>query len=279
MNYSSSRSFSAASFAFFRSLNMNTNPTSIKIVKPIDSPNIFISPAFSTPHFASENAGPSQGGGGGGRGAGGWKLNNFVEQFRIPAIFGGWVRLQVFGKCQIMCHFITMVIPGSADQGLVRTILHENNRGFYPLDNRQVRKVLKAGEIYFNTCDKYCDCGTKLGSYQEPDRELQAAALNKELAKLKKKGWSQAKIGRWCADREKAHRIEAPVGDPDGWVLTIRSLLTDAKLPYAGVLLHMYKGDIQTERMMPARFKAPLDESLAHKLWRLPEDTLLIVGG
>jgi hypothetical protein len=89
-----------------------------------------------------------------------------------------------------------------------------------------------------------CQCGTALGSARRPD-EQDERALNRKVDKLRQRGWSEARIGRWLDERGKTHakeeriyhvRAEGPdAPGVDHWVLLLRHLVLAARLDRVGL--------------------------------------------
>src|SRR5688572_29469897 len=98
-----------------------------------------------------------------------------------------------------MCHFITAALPAGADAEAVASLFKSYRRALEPVDNDWVVAQLPAGDRYFLTTRGYCDCGTSLGSLT---RQCEAPrSPEDEVRKLKRKGWSEAKIERWRAEK------------------------------------------------------------------------------
>lgn len=181
-----------------------------------------------------------------------------------------------------MCHFITMVAPANTDMDLLKVALKKVHRSVYLVENRHVKKHMKAGELYFCALPGYCDCGTALGSILEQPAETVdlRTAWSKEINKFRRKGWSETKIERWLKDLEKTNAKKEPhecADGPDEWPGLIRALLKDYGLPYVGILLHMYSGGFDTSPKDIKRVAFDLGEDLGPRLYRMKEDVLYIV--
>lgn len=186
-----------------------------------------------------------------------------------------------------MCHFITMVVPPRTDLAALNEALRRHGRGVEPIENRHVVKLLKPGETYLWPSGKRCDCGTALGSLNEATRPTGPRDLRREVAKLRRKRWSETKIERWCAQmranvekeirqtEEQLAKAATGAEDPDGWCALLRSLCDEAGLTYVGILLHMYSGGLD-ERIAARRVTLPLDDRLAEVLFRMDEDVLYV---
>ena len=105
----------------------------------------------------------------------------------------------------------------------------------------------------------------------------------KEAMKLAKKGWSQAKIDRWLSDRA---RTDDRAGErrhantPDSltlWSRIIADLLATPGVKHAGLLLHFYSGDVDSERIDPIRETVPISD-FETRLANIREGQLLMTG-
>lgn len=146
-----------------------------------------------------------------------------------------------------MCHFVTLIAP-TDDATAVRAIMERHGRAADPADNPSIRKVLLEGERQYVTTRGHCDCGTALAPRHDTP-EMFEEKLAKEAARMKRKGWSEAKITRAIEDRRKAD------GRPSGggsdslelWNAVIRDLRKELNLPYVGLFVRFYSGAIATE--------------------------------
>lgn len=176
-----------------------------------------------------------------------------------------------------------MVLPPKANFKEVAAVLLRHHRRAGVIENPHLATHLRPGELYIQPATKTCDCGTWLGSgcprpsVKRPERSV--------LDKLRLKGWSQAKIDRWIAQRDEvtarntrsdADRKTAINGtDPDGWISTASELLALSGVNYVGILLHHYYGTLVAERLSIAgRSKLKLDESLSDALFNIEEDRI-----
>ena len=100
-----------------------------------------------------------------------------------------------------MCHYITATIPNKDDVTSVASIFKSHGFGFELISNPHVAQQIGAQDRYILTSGKYCDCGTALGSLSDrmPAKDLD---LEPQVRKLRKQGWSEAKIKRWLEQKE-----------------------------------------------------------------------------
>lgn len=138
-----------------------------------------------------------------------------------------------------MCTFITAVLPASADADAVAAIFRAHGRAFIPGAMYATHAVfLAAGERAFHTTLGHCDCGTPLGrATLSSDRDPSADMA----ARLRRKGWSEAKIARAVAQRAEADaRPPRPSGEPGqtslaGWVALIEAVMASGATPSVGL--------------------------------------------
>ena len=100
--------------------------------------------------------------------------------------------------------------------------------------------------------------------------------LAAETTKLKRKGWSQAKIERAISQREAAAEREQSAPDgPDFWSALLGGLLFNPEVRSAGLLLHSYQASVVTEEI-PAKRKELEVNNLNKALLDFEEDHLII---
>lgn len=152
-----------------------------------------------------------------------------------------------------MCHFITLVVPTN-DIDALRAVMERHGRAADPIDNPSIRKVLREGERQFVTTRGHCDCGTVLAPRHESAEDFEEK-LAKDASRMKRKGWSEAKIARAIEDRRKADARPNGGGSDslELWSAALRDLGDQLKLPYAGLLVRFYSGAIATEAFSASR--------------------------
>lgn len=102
---------------------------------------------------------------------------------------------------------------------------------------------------------------------------------NHEAAKLRRKGWSAARIDRTLAARAEAARRRALRGASDlgaeEWLSLLRAVVVAVDAPYVGLLLHWYSGDVEREEFAIRRREAvPLTAASPDLLMRIDQDVL-----
>jgi hypothetical protein len=156
-----------------------------------------------------------------------------------------------------MCHFITATLPQTIERKSVRAIFKSHGLAFKVITNPHVQAQIDPEDLYILTTTGNCDCGTILGSLSRGG-EAGTGNYKTQIKKLRKQGWSEAKIQRWVSEKEqlqekqeRENAILAAQGEAEAsrWLDFIRVLLTSGLTPRVGLLLHTYQGGIESERL------------------------------
>lgn len=176
-----------------------------------------------------------------------------------------------------MCHFITLIAP-TDDTETVRAIMERHGRAADPADNPSIAKVLREGERQYLTTRGHCDCGTVLAP-RHTTPEMFEEKLAKEAARMKRKGWSEAKITRAMEDRRKADARPSGGGSDslELWNAVLRDLCDGLKLTYAGLFVRFYSGAIATEVFEATRREVPEGTPWQEALASLEHDEVTIL--
>lgn len=182
-----------------------------------------------------------------------------------------------------MCHYITVSFPHNVNVVSVAPMFESHRFGFELISNPHVSAQLEAGDLYLLTTRGHCDCGTALGSLNgsvTPDD----LSNERELKKFRKQGWSEAKINRWLEQKEQTkekHLREAEAQakgsthELNQWVRLITDVLTSGYAHRVSLLLHMYHGGIESERIgILQRDKVKLTDLSPDLLMRIKEDVV-----
>jgi len=104
------------------------------------------------------------------------------------------------------------------------------------------------------------------------------------LKKFRKQGWSESKIARWIQQKENTKekhlredeaRFKGSTGELNQWVGLITNVLKSGYAARLGLLLHMYHGGIESERIgILQRKKVKLGDLSPELLMRVKEDVL-----
>lgn len=186
-----------------------------------------------------------------------------------------------------MCHFITGIISGRIAIEEINSIGKDYGLKFGDCENEFVQNQLKPGEHYIAKMSDYCDCGTLLGSFNNKKTSNNRQIEKAELEKLKQKGWSDAKIQRFAADKnkniqkqvfslemQKANAIE----NIKEWSGFIDRLFAETSISTFGLLLHWYSGSISNEKIkINNRENIPKTDLTGTILLEIEEDSLYII--
>ena len=186
-----------------------------------------------------------------------------------------------------MCHFITAFLSADAEQDAVSKLAKANLLRWLPLRNPGVERHLRPGETYYFTTKNMCNCGTALGSGRHESVASDTASRHelKERKKLRKKGWTEAKIDRHFHDQQAARQRQAQAeiarlptaSDPEivRWLTFIRGVHERRLASSVGMLLHMYHGGLETEAIpIHERMTVRPAELTAELLLAFREDVL-----
>jgi hypothetical protein len=148
-----------------------------------------------------------------------------------------------------MCYYITATIPAVSNLEVLRQVINKHGFGFTSLRNSFITAQLPKRSQYYRATGSYCDCDDGFGYSFHYDRLSNQNDLAKHANKLRKKGWSEAKIQRSLRERTLAHEKPRP-GIPESagrWIKFLREILSGKQPPKIGLITHFYQGDIETE--------------------------------
>lgn len=153
-----------------------------------------------------------------------------------------------------MCTFNTLLLPASASIDAVNAISRRVlGRTFAAQNNRAIEAALGEDSRSFVRAQGDCDCGERLGKLSSP---TSATSNHREIRKLRERGWGDAKIERWIADRARAEDKRerssiahaAPATDAE-WTELVRTVLDQRAAAWIGLFTHEYRGAIDTEQV------------------------------
>lgn len=168
-----------------------------------------------------------------------------------------------------MCTFITL-IAATNDLERVNAILSTRDRRGHVrraerVDTPALRVLLTAEEKEFVVSRATCDCGTFLGhavkGTDEPATERAA-----DIARYRRRGWSDARIMRAIADKERTEEHSprrAPNEDAAYWIELLTALAVGLGLKRVGLMHHFYRSGPGQEPAMAARQDAGRIEDAA----------------
>ncbi len=154
-----------------------------------------------------------------------------------------------------MCYYISTIISNDYAIEDLNFVGGEYGFSFEACNNEFVQKQLKFNQKYLIKNCVYCDCGTTLGGLHRI-KNSEVRIERRDLEKIKKKGWSETKIKHWIENKQKA--IENNRRKTDiyinkiscfDWLEFIKELFVKTNIKHFGVLLHWYKGGVESERI------------------------------
>lgn len=163
------------------------------------------------------------------------------------------------------------------DVDTVRAVMERHGRAAEPTDNPSIREVLREGERQFVTTRGHCDCGTALAP-RHASPETFEVKLAREATRMRRKGWSEAKIARAMEDRRKADERPSGCGSDslELWAAALRDLGEQLKLLYAGLFVRMYSGAIATEAFNASRREVKKDTEWYEAVGSIEHDEVTI---
>lgn len=93
-----------------------------------------------------------------------------------------------------MCHFILSTIPPNVDQEIILRTIKKYHRDYRPAEHNLSGEIIHKDDKLYYTTKGHCDCGTPLGT---GNNSRSKGPSKRDLSKLRRKGWSEAKISRW----------------------------------------------------------------------------------
>lgn len=178
-----------------------------------------------------------------------------------------------------MCTFLSLTVNASADPVAVQMTV--DRLGFRFVDAPHP-KGLPTGRRYLAHDSEHCDCGTSVGSAFGPDAP---SYLPSDLSKLRKQGWSEARIARWTEqklaaeaknERAEADQLQAAHQDLVSWVGLIRALLDTPTVRLVGLMHDFYaSGPGYDDLPLVVEEPKPITALSEEALFRLPGGTLL----
>lgn len=178
-----------------------------------------------------------------------------------------------------MCHFVTAALPAAADAAALDAVARRHGRRLQPLHSPGVQAQLGADLRYYLTTPGHCDCGTALGAQARRSPGRDAA---EDARRLRRKGWSEGKIGRALAQRQQqresdeAVRANGAQQELETWRAFIAEALSAREATSFGLLLHHYHGALDAEFTLQGRQTLTLEDATPQRLGELREDVLYL---
>lgn len=174
-----------------------------------------------------------------------------------------------------MCTVITLIAATDDLAGVNAVLATMDGRGrsrrAEPAASPDLHELLAADERAYRLTRSPCDCGTFLGHAAQGEDDAERAA---DLARYRRKGWSEARIERALADKARAASRPArrpPNEDAAYWVALMTALAEELALERVG-LMHRFHDDARgAGPEAPTRRPAGSIEGAADTLAVMPE--------
>lgn len=143
-----------------------------------------------------------------------------------------------------MCYFVVAALPSQADLEPISEVFEKHGRKLASVDLEIYGPSIPDNRGLYFTCKCMCDCDTPIGS--RANGRAQRGPSDRELSKLKKKGWSQAKIDRWIEskkssliekERKRLSDEKSTASGIDQWIDLIRDAVGLRCLNKLGLIL------------------------------------------
>ena len=146
----------------------------------------------------------------------------------------------------------------------MRQLLERYNMSFEPVANDHVRSQLPPRTLYCRATRDFCDCGTLLGSGRNDPSISENAREQRHIERLRKKGWSEAKISRWQSQKSLSavNQDRSDQNETSRWTNFLLEVLTNQYANRIGLIIHDYSGSLKSEKFSVKR----LDKISAHAL-------------
>jgi len=144
-----------------------------------------------------------------------------------------------------MCHFISAVLPGSADLSALAGVMAHHGRALKPQRNPALEAQLQAGEQLLLTTAGHCDCGTALGALERYAARLERIQIRCRLLRHEQ--------ARRCAKVAAVSGLpQIPGGDSEGPPHHTQHVQLDRDLLGSDAELGERPGGIPATPMAPA---------------------------
>lgn len=184
-----------------------------------------------------------------------------------------------------MCRFITAVVPSDTNFQDLKPLLEKYEMSFEEIKNSSVEAQFD-GDLHVRATRSHCDCNSALGSASNQQEASQQDVTHRaEVAKLRKKGWSEHKIERWLVekigstDRNQQQEQNKKDAELMRWREFIDAMLSGGFTKRFGLLLHMYGGALEDERIqIKGKERILLSEQFDNAMLTMDEDVLYMVS-
>ncbi len=144
-----------------------------------------------------------------------------------------------------MCQYNNIILPDNINLDEVYKVFKMHN--FRPMQvyNNSLSKQL-VDKLFLMSPKNQCDCGSVISSARH--RIIPDLKSEKEIEKIKRKGWSDTKIKNYLTSKLKAdtHKTNELETERINWYDLIKGIFDLTKINSFGILAHEYSGDIST---------------------------------
>ena len=145
-----------------------------------------------------------------------------------------------------MCRFATILIERDSFNENLKGIFEKHSFAFRKYENDTLSHLLNNHFIFINTTTGDCDCGSVLAC--NPEQVDYEKELEKEIARLKRKKWSDSKIDRYLKQRKPNPKEKEFEEETEKWIKLFSELLENERVGLVGVLIKDYEYSIMDEK-------------------------------
>ena len=148
-----------------------------------------------------------------------------------------------------MCWFEYLAVPSGADLDVLAKTLGGEHRQLRAEEGPAIRRWLAAEWQLFEFTRGHCACGSCLGErviYDRPTADDDHDRIDREAERHRKRGWSEARVARWLAEKRAAaerpavSESEREQQELDDWMRLIPALLAVEGMACFGLLIHFF---------------------------------------
>lgn len=145
-----------------------------------------------------------------------------------------------------MCQFNTIIIPRIPKIEKIKSSFRQYGFNLTEIKNKSLSEQLR-DKLFFISPKDYCDCGSVISIATLPESRREIS--DRELDKLRYKGWSETKIKNHIASKLKGQAKMTTDFDSERkkWSDLMRGIFAGADLDSIGILTHICEGDISSE--------------------------------
>ena len=180
-----------------------------------------------------------------------------------------------------MCTFISLFLAASVDRAAMARVAEAHGLALSAQENAAVSRQLQEGEALYLSTKGHCDCGTALGSQV---RGSGGPSRSDAAARLRAKGWSEAKIARSLAQSEehelaRSRQAQAnSAAELERWYEFLGAATARGNAPYVGLLIHDYRGPLSEDMQLKPRQSVALRSVSAAFLAQIEHDRPYVFG-